>query len=605
MKPRNNFYIIPVLIVVCSMCASIAIGQTITVKAPKVVEEGELFHITYSINVRPGDAFNVSSVDGLQASGRPQTSTSSSIQIRNGKTISEYTYSETHQFRPTRKGVFKIPVAHVVIDGKKNSSKPLEIEVVASNSVTNKQQQSSGGSSQQSAQDPTPSSAASDVFARVYVNKQTVYIGEPIYVSIKLYTQKNFNINTHTFPDFTGFYKKIIEQPQELQFVREVVDGKEYYSVLFQRLVLFPQKSGNLKITPFKLDCNVITQVGNSVWNMYNKQERRIIESKPVTINVLPFPQGKTTDFTGAVGNFSISAKTDVQTIPANEANTYRFTIQGLGNLALLQKPTIDFPKDFEVYEPKIIDSYTTTTQGDKGSKTFEYVIIPRHQGSFTIPQVVMQVFNPATKSYKTITTEAISIEVTKGSAQSSVSSNFGANKEQVRYSAEDFRYIYTDDLDVHKISSYIYAKPWFNALFIIMLLGAGVYVYTARKRIELYSNTALLRQKQAAKVSKKYLKQAREFLNQGNDSQYYEAVSKALLGYVSNKLAIPMIDFTTESIEQTLTIKHVPAEIIHACIEIIKQCEMARYAPLQTVEGKELLFSKTADVILGIEQNV
>lgn len=585
------------------VCSAVVFGQSITVKAPKVVEEGEYFHITYSINVRPGDNFKVSSVDGLQASGRPQTSSSNSIQIINGKTTSEYTYSEIHQFRPTRKGVFSIPIASVVINGKTIRSKSQEIEVVGSNSTAQRQQSAGSGASQ--SQDPTPSGAGADVFARVYVNTQRVYIGEPIYVSIKLFTQKNFNINSHTFPDYTGFYKKIIEQPQELKFEREVIDGKEYYSVLFQRLVLFPQKSGNLKITPFKLDCNVITQVGNSFWNMYNKQERRVIESKPVTITVLPFPQGKTEAFTGAVGDFTISSKTDVQSIPANEAITYKFTIQGIGNLALLQKPTIEFPKDFEVYEPKIIDSYTTTTQGDKGSRTFEYVVIPRHEGEFSIPQVTMQVFNPHTKSYKTITAQAIPIHVSKGSATPTVSANFGANKEQIQYSADDFRYIYTDDFDIHRISSYLVAQPWFIGMYAIIIIAAAVYIIVARKRIELYSNTSLLRQKQAAKVSKTYLKQAREFLNQGNDSAYYEAVSKALLGYLSHKLTIPMMQFTTDTIAETLQQKHVPSEIITACTHIVEQCEMARYAPKQTIEGKELLFTKTAEIIQGIEQNV
>jgi len=596
---------IVICLFVSSFCFFSAIGQTITVQAPKVVEEGEFVHITYSINVRPGDNFKVSTVDGLQASGRPQTSTSNSIQIINGKTTSEYTYSETHQFRAIRKGVFKIPIASVVIDGKTISSKTQEIEVVAASSNNSAQRQSSGAAAQQAYQDPTPSSAGTDVFARVYTNKQTAYIGEPIYVSIKLYTQKNFNINTHTFPEFTGFYKKIIEQPQELKFEREVIDGKEYYSVLFQRLVLFPQKSGKLTIIPFKLDCNVITQVGNSFWNMYNKQERRIIESKPVYIQVLPFPQGKTSDFNGAVGEFSITAKTDVQTIPANEAITYKFTIQGIGNLALLQKPTIDFPKDFEVYEPKIIDSYTTTTMGDKGSKTFEYVVIPRHEGNFTIPQVVMQVFNTETKTFKTITADAIQIAVTKGAVTNQVTTNFGTNKEQIQYSADDFRYIYTDDLQLHSISSYVIINPWFNGLFVILVLGAAVYIFVARKRIELYSNVTLLKQKQAAKVSKAYLKQAREFLNQGNDAAYYEAISKALFGYIGNKLSIPMTDFTVETIADTLHKKQVPEIIIQTCIEIVNQCEMARYAPIQSIEDKEQLFTKTSQVIQGIEQNV
>jgi hypothetical protein len=442
-----------------------------------------------------------------------------------------------------------------------------------------------------------------DIFARVYVSKNQAYIGEPIYASVKIYTQKNFNLNTSKMPDFNGFYKKILEQPQELKAEREVVNGKEYQSVLFQKLVLYPQKSGKLIITPFKVDCNVITAVGNSFWNMYNTTEQRTLSSKAITINVLPFPAGKTCDFTGAVGNFSISSKTDVTEIPANEAITFRVTIQGIGNLALIQKPIISFPPDFEMYDPKVIDSYTSTTNGDKGSKTFEYLIIPRHEGNFVIPSIKFQYFNTASKSYKTLQTAQIPIRVTKGSGNGSVVSNYSNTKEKVKYFGEDIHFIKTGNFNLQKNNGFFYESMAYNLLFIFLIIAAIVYGIVKRKQIEFNQDVARVKNRKANKESIKRLKKARICLEAGNDILYYDEVAKALWGYLSDKFTISQVDLNSDIIRGLLEQKQIEQLIINELVAVMTQCEFARYAPPTTIEGKELLYSRAASLIQHFEQ--
>jgi len=369
----------------------------ISVSAPRVVEEGGIFNVRYSINTDPGNMFSVETCKEIEASGRPQTGTSSSISIINGKMSQSQTYTETRQFRATQKGTFPVPIASVKIDGKTYRSKSMTIEVVdrtTASSQQNQQQSYQNYQQSQNTQEPKATSASGEMFARIFVNKTTAYIGEPILATIKLYTQKDITgINDNSYPDFNGFYKRVLEQPQQLEYKDETIDGQHYYSILFQRVVLYPQKDGKLTISPFKVNCDVVAGYTSAgFWGFSQRKiERRQIESKPVTITIKPFPAGKTNDFTGAVGDFSISAKSNVSTIPANEAFSLKITIKGEGNFSLLTKPNIEFPKDFEVYDPKITENYSTTSTGDQGSKTFEYVIMPRREGDFKIPSVVMQ----------------------------------------------------------------------------------------------------------------------------------------------------------------------------------------------------------------------
>ena len=587
---------------------------TISVSAPKVAVEGELFHVRYSINTDPGNQFSIETCDEIQASGRPQTSSSSSISIVNGNITKNYTYTETRQFRATKKGTFPIPIASVKIDGKTYRSKAQNIEVVDNTTAANAAQQTQqnmrqnqGYQNQNRVQDdPQPETASNDVFARVFVNKSTAYIGEPILATIKLYTNKDITgINDHSLPDFNGFFKRVLEQPQKLEYKEESINGQQYYSILFQRVVIYPQKDGKLTITPFKVDCNVLTgYTSGGFWGFSQRKiDRRVIESKPITITVRPFPAGKSANFTGAVGNFSISAKTDVTTIPANEAFSLKVTVKGEGNFSLLTKPNITFPQDFEVYDPKVTDNFSTTTTGDKGSKTFEYVILPRREGNFTIPAIEMQYFNAETKSYKTISTDEIQITVTKGTNNGGVVSNYTqTTKEDVQF-GNDIHFIKTGDLQLRKNTGYFFRSTTYWIVNLLIALGMIGFILVRRKQIELRSDVSGMKMRGANKESQKRLKTARKYLESNEDALYYEEVAKALWGYVADKFTIEQVDLTTDKIKERLLERNIDESLIDKLIQVLQRCEFARFAPTADVKGKEELFTEAGNVIQEFEQ--
>lgn len=582
---------------------------SITVSAPRVVEEGGIFHVRYTINTDPENMFSVETCNEIQASGRPQTGTSSSISIINGKMTQSQTYSETRQFRATRKGTFPVPVASVKIDGKTYRSKSMTLEVVdgtTASSQQNQQQSSQNYQQNQTQKDPKPSSASGEMFARIFVNKTTAYIGEPILATIKLYTQKEIRgINDNSYPDFNGFYKRVLEQPQQLEYNDETIDGQHYYSILFQRVVLYPQKDGKLTISPFKVNCNIIAGYASGGFWGFSQQkiEQRQIESKPITITVKPFPAGKSADFTGAVGDFSISAQSNVNTIPANEAFSLKITIKGEGNFSLITKPNIVFPQDFEVYDPKITENFSSTATGEKGSKTFEYVIMPRREGNFTIPSVVMQYFNIATKSYKTISSDEIPITVTKGTNTGSVVSNYTTpTKEDVEFS-NDIQFIKTGDLAVEQQKNFFFKSPLYWILNIAIALATIFLIFFKRKQIELNSDVSRMKNKRANKESQKRLKTAKSYLESNQDTLFYNEIAKALWGYVADKFSIDQVDLTTDKIKAKLIAKQIDEQKIDSLIQVLQQCEFARFAPSADSNGKQKLYDQATEVIQNFEQ--
>jgi hypothetical protein len=416
---------------------------------------------------------------------------------------------------------------------------------------------------------------------------------------LKLYTLNDFEVNEKHLPKFDGFYKKMLYDPgynEKLYSTREIVNGRKYYVFTFQKLVIFPQKSGNLVITPFELDCIV-----DLLWFKI----RKTAQSPQVTVTVRDFPAGKAANFTGAVGDFTIQAKTDVQKIAADEAFTLRVTVSGQGNLSLLQKPQIDFPQDFEVYDPQIIDNFSTTMQGDKGNKIFEYVVIPRQAGNFEIPAIEFQYFNPNTKSFKTLKTDAILVEVTKSTGKKSQSVNFStASKSQLAYNGNDILFIKTGDLHVQNIEKPTFFPRTYGIIVALLCVGACTFIVVKRKQIEFNSEESRVKHKKADAESKKRLKQARICLAAGKETEFYDELAKALWGYVSDKFTIPLSALTIDSVRDFLTQNNIEDSLIQDLIDVLNQCDFARYAPSGAAANQELL-ERSVALIGAFQQRI
>lgn len=615
---------ITLILFLCFASIFSLVAQTITVSAPKVAEEGETFQITYTLNEQNnGQEMSITKVDAFEQIGVPQTGIQTRMVYAGGQMNTSTIYSETYLFRALKKGTFKTPIASITVNGNTILSKAQNIEVAnfpaLSGSAQKQQSQNQQQSQaltlqqmmqqqmqqmqqiqrqfQQQQQQSAPTASGENFFTRIAVSRTESFIGEPIYVTLKLYSLNNFEVNEQRMPKFDGFYKKVLEQPTDLRPSRETYNGREYYVFTFQKLVIFPQKSGDLVITPFELDCNVAISMFQAI--------RKVAQSPQVTISVRDFPAGKTANFTGAVGDFSIQAKADVQQIAADEAFTFRFTVSGQGNLSLLQKPQIEFPQDFEVYDPKVIDNFSTTTQGDKGNKIFEYVIIPRQAGNFEIPAIEFQYFNPQSKTFKTLKTDGIPIEVSKGTGKKSQSVNFATSKSQLAYKGDDILFITTGDLQLKKIEQNSRFFPRTYAILAILLsIGTLIFIILKRKQIEFNSDESRVKNKRADAETKKRLKQARLCLQAGKETEFYDELAKALWGYVSDKFTIPLSALTIDTVREFLTQQNIENPLIQDLIDVLNHCNFARYAPSGAAANQELL-ERSETLIIAFQQRI
>ncbi len=589
---------------------SAIVAQTITVNAPKVVEEGETFRIVYTLNEsNNGQQMSITKVDAFEQLGEPNTGIQNRMVYANGQMNASTNYTESYAFRALKKGTFKTPVASISVNGKTISSKVQNVEVAEfqefSGSTPKTQSRNQQLSIQQLMQQQMQEmqefekqmqqqmrqqhqqnarvASGDDFFTRVIVSKTESFVGEPVYTTLKLYSRYNLSdLNAQGMPKFDGFYKKVLEQPTELRPVRETYNGVDYLVYTFQKLVIFPQKSGELIITPFEIDAIVLASPFQTI--------RKLAQSPQVTIKVHDFPTGKTASFTGAVGDFTVYSKTDIEKIAADEAFTFRVTVSGQGNLSLLQKPNIVFPQDFEVYEPKVIDNFSTTTQGDKGNKIFEYVIIPRQAGNFEIPVIEFQYFNQQTKKFKTLKTDAISIEVSKGTGKKSAV-NFATQKSQLAYKGNDILFIKTGDLQLQTPKTKSPFFPFIYSIIAILLsFGTLTFIIIKRKQIEFNSDESRVKNKKADAETKKRLRQARLCLNAGKETEFYDELAKALWGYVSDKFTIPLSALNIDTVREFLIERNIDDALIQDLIGVLNHCNFARYAPSGAAANQELL---------------
>jgi len=557
-------------------------------EGPEAVAAGDQFRLGFTLNERGTDLQlpDLSNFDVLMG---PSTSQSSSIQIINGKTTQTSSFSYIFILRAKKEGKFTIRPASIKVDGKTYESNSLTIQIVkgqpqqaAGNQGQGSQQ---GGQGEEEA--PSGNISKDNLFVRVSVDKTNVSKGEQILSTVKLYISQNVPLNGFDevkLPTYEGFWTKDIEVPSQVNFTREVYNGKIYQVGILKKTILFPQQTGAIRINPFEITCLVRQRVRqqqgffDDFFDNYRVVKAKVV-SDPVAINVKDLPNPPA-NFSGAVGNFSISSSLDKNALKSNEAVTLKLTVNGSGNLTLINAPKIELPQDFEAYEPKTSDNVIASDNGLSGSISFEYLFIPRFAGNFTIPAVQFVFFNPGTRQFETRNTEAFNIKVEKGSddQNSSVVSSF--SKEDVKMIGKDIRFIKQNKSELKPKGSSFYGTFEFYIIYILSLAGFAVFFVVNRKKIKENANVVLVRNKRANKVALKRLKEASGFLKTNKPEQFYEAVIKALWGYLSDKLTIPVADLNREKAAERLLSKGIDQETVTELMKIIDDCEFARYAP-------------------------
>ena len=572
-------------------------AQTLTGRAPSQVAVGEQFRLSYTINTQDVRGFRAGNIpEELEVLMGPSTSTQSSFQMVNGHTSSTSSVTYTYIVVATKNGTFTIPPAHCTVDGKTVTSNEIRIKVSGQAQQGGRQQggrQSGGGTGELRPAGSTISSG--DLFIKVSASKQHVREQEPILLTYKVYTLVGLTQLSGKMPDLKSFYTREVPLPQEKSFKIETLNGRQYRTVTWQQYVMFPQATGKLEIPSITYDGIVAMQNrnidpfeaffnGGSGYIEVKKQ----IKAPSITIQVDPLPQ-RPTNFSGGVGSFDISASIDKTEVKANEAVNLRVVVSGVGNMKLLKQPVVKMPKDFDSYDAKVTDKTKLTVNGLEGSIVYDFLAVPRHQGTFEIPAIEYTYFDTKSNSYKTVRTEPFTLKVAKGDGQTTVASFAG--QEDVKQLGSDIRYIHTGDTDLHGVNDFFFGSvTYWVSLAVLVVIFLSLFIIFRHRAIE-NANIVKQRAGKANKVAVKRLKKAAKLMNAtphsdhgsenaGKDGEFYDEVMRALWGYVGDKLNMPVDQLSRENITEQLSAYNVTDETIAQFIGALDECEFARYAP-------------------------
>ena len=579
--------------------------------APDVVVVGDQFRLSYTVTTQKVKDFRAPSIKGFDVLMGPSRSEQSSTQIVNGS-VSTSSITFTYILMANTAGEFTVPGASIVADGNQMISNSVKIKVLPQDQNHNSSRRNNDNSSS-----IQPSSNASvsnqDLFITATASKTNVYEQEAFVLTYKIYTREsNLQLNNAKLPDFKGFHSQEIEMTTNARWTPEHYKGRNYYTTVYRQFVLFPQQSGKLFIEPaqFQMTVNKPVQSADPFDAFFNGGNNVIEIKKPITtpkiaINVNPLPAGKPTNFLGGVGEFNISSSINSKELKTNDAITIKLVISGTGNLKLISNPEIKFPDDFEVYDPKVDNQVRLTKEGLTGNKVIEYLAIPRHAGTYKIPGVSFSYFDIRSKSYKTLNTEDYVINVEKGAGNADqVIANF-TNKEDLKVLGEDIRYIKQNEVTFQPKGSFFYGSMSYWLFYIIPALAFILFFIIYRKQAAENANVAKMRTKKANKVAIKRMKLAGKLLSENKKDAFYDEVLKALWGYISDKLNIPVSRLSKDNIEEKLRNHGVSEELIKEFLNALNDCEFARFAPGDENQAMDKVYSSSIEVISKMENSI
>jgi hypothetical protein len=583
-------------------------AQDITLQAeyPSIVEAGKQFSVTWTVNSGGGE-FSEPSFEGFYKLMGPNTSYSSSTQIINGRMTHETSYSYVYYLQAVNEGKFVIPPASVTIKNRTYYSDSLRIEVMGG-AVQQPVTQPGGTAGQDNTQ---VSASRGEIFLDLSVSRRDLYIGEHLVATVKLFTRVNLSgINERKYPSFTGFLKTDLELPPLTSLRQENINGTIYGTGILQQFLLYPQITGEITIEPYQATVLVQQKTGRSdpffgdFFSTYQTIPQAVV-SKSVTINVKPLPGNKPDDFSGIVGSMSLKAGISKDTVNVNDAVNFRITVSGNGNLKLAEAPAMKLPADVEMYDPKITDNLKNTAGGTSGQKTFEYLLIPRHYGDFTIPPIAYSYFNTTTRKYERLTTDEFRFHARKGTEEGDKITVYGGiSKEDVKYVGKDIRFIRTDPGKLSRPSNILMKRQSFYSGYAIALGVFLLVLFIRREHIRRNADLTAVKNRKAGRVAVKRLKEASVCLKKGETDRFFEEILKAIWGYLSDKLNIPVSELTRNNAVTALQEEGIDEEKIRNLTEILDKCEYARYAPSESGSAASDIYEGASRFIRSVENS-
>lgn len=581
-----------------------------TASAPDAVVVGQQFNLSYTVTTQKVKDFRTPSIKGFDVLMGPSRSERSNTQIVNGNITSTSSITFTYVLMANTAGEYTIPGASIVANGNQMVSNSVRVKVLP-------QDQSNNGG-----QDDNSSSAHSasgtnvsdqDLLITASASKTNIYEQEAFVLTYKIYTREyDLQLNNAKLPDFKGFHSQEIEMPANTRWSQEHYKGRNYNTAIYRQFVLFPQQAGKLFIEPAQFQMTVGKAVeSNDPFEAFFNGGSNVIRIKKtittpkIAINVNPLPAGKPADFSGGVGEFNISSSINSKEVKTNDAITVKLVISGTGNLKLISSPEIKFPDNFEVYDPKVDNQVRLTREGLTGNKVIEYLAIPRHAGTYKIPSVSFSYFDIRSKSYKTLKTEDYVVNVEKGAGNADqVIANF-TSKEDLKVLGEDIRYIKQNEVTLQPKGSFFFGSTIYWLFYVIPALVFIVFFIIYRKQASENANVAKMRTKKANKVATKRMKLAGKLLSENKKDAFYDEVLKALWGYISDKLNIPVSRLSKDNIEEKLRNHGVSEELIKGFLNALNDCEFARFAPGDENQAMDKVYSSSIEVISKMENSI
>lgn len=594
------------ILLICLFIACACFSQVIRVSTPSRVEAGENFRVSFKVTTRDVDDFRsgLHSTDVVEVIAGPYTSSESSFQMVNGHTSSSSSITYTYTLYAAKSGVYNIPAAHARVGGKQISSRPAKVTVVGS-------AQGRGNSSTKMHEDdnyqPHMKAAGSaisgrDLFIKVSANKKKVYEQEPILLTYKVYTLVDLTQLEGKMPELTGFHTQEIPLPQQKSFHIERVNGKPYRTVTWSQYVMYPQMTGKMEIPSITFK-GIVVQQNRSVdpfeaffngGSGYVEVKRNIV-APSIKIDVLPLPH-KPANFSGGVGKFNISAQLNKNELKAGDPLSLRIVVGGIGNLKLIKQPVVNFPKDWDKYDPKVTDKTKLTSNGLEGNMIYDILAVPRNQGHYTIPPVELTYYDTSLNQYKTIKTQSFEIEVAKGDG--SRSSVVDYSKDQPK----DIKDIKKGEAELHSVDNFFFGSVGYMMSLLIPFAAFVALLVIFRKRAIDNADLVKMKGKKANKIATKRLRQANKLMLAGKTNEFYDEVLRALWGYVGDKLNMPAEKLSRENISEKLQSHNVDDNTISKFLSAIDDCEMMRFAPGDPEGNMNKTFESAMTAIMEIE---
>ena len=582
-------------------------AQDVFVKAeyPTAVNAGEQFTVMWTVNAGGGE-FTAPSFNGFYKLMGPQTSFSSSTQIINGKMSAQTSYSYVYYLQAVKEGKFVIAPAVFILKNKTYSSDSMHIEVAGA--TAQKQNVTSGGTN--SSNDTEVESSGRTLFVNLSVNRREVFLGEPVVATVKIYSRVNIaGINEIKYPAFNSFLKSDIETPPLTSLRQENVNGTIYGSGVIQQFLLYPQVTGEINIDPVQISVLVQQKTRGEADPFFGdffssyQTVPKAAESQSVRIKVKPLPGVQPVDFSGVVGKLDLRATLNKESVNVNDAVNFKIIISGNGNLKIASAPILKLSPDIEVYDPKITDDLKNRLNGTTGQKSFEYLLIPRHNGDFTIPPVSYSYFNIAAGRYEKLTTEEFHFSAQKVKGQNSGATVYGGvSKEDVKYLGKDIRFVKSDPGSLKKSDNILVTKQSFYSAYAFSLLAFLLILFLRREHIRRNSDVSLVKNRKAGKVAIKRLHSASVCLKNEEIDQFYDEILKALWGYLSDKLNIPVSDLSRNNAIASLQEQGIEEDMIKNLAEILDACEFARFAPSSSETEAASIYEGASQFIKSVE---